>query len=263
MLQKLLWCALATALVVGTAQTLLQQFQAIPIVLAAEQFEEQRTVGSGAQTAKADHHHDDHSHSSSTGAEQRTLWTWVANFFHAFGVALLFFSVLMLWFSQKDSQPRVTKAVALLAGAGFISLHLWPSLGLPAEIPGMNAAALGDRQTWWILAAVCAGMGCAIVAFRSERWRWPLGAAVMAIPFIVGAPHLTGDAFTGYTADAMTQLRQLSNEFIWASRWLAVSFWILTALVGGILFKRQLLPMMMSPRKTSLGNLVGSPASES
>ena len=46
--QRLIWAALATALVVGSVQTGVQRWQAAPLILAAEVFEEQKAEAPAA-----------------------------------------------------------------------------------------------------------------------------------------------------------------------------------------------------------------------
>ena len=52
--QRLIWAALAVAVLVGSVQTGVQQLQAVPIILAAEQFESQK-VEVAAPTAAPAH----------------------------------------------------------------------------------------------------------------------------------------------------------------------------------------------------------------
>lgn len=252
---RLIWAALAAALLVGTVQSGIQQWQAVPIVLAAEMYEGQRLDAPPAPAAAPAHVHAEgvapelpHAHGAAqewTPAEgaERIFWTWTANALHAFSMALLVFAVMgvCVW---RGSAMRSLQMGLLVAAAGWLSFHLWPSLGLPAEIPGMDAARLGSRQGWWVLSAVSAGLACGLLAGWRSPLRWAAAAAWLALPFVVGAPHTTADPLAGFGGDAQAQLRELGTQFVWATTWVSLSFWVSMGLVCGAAFQRWLRPVL-------------------
>ena len=72
---------------------------------------------------------------------------------------------------------------------GFIAVNLAPALGLPPELPGMAAAELLARQTWWFATVLLTAAGIALI-FLSHGPIWRLsGVLVAALPHIYGAPH--------------------------------------------------------------------------
>lgn len=245
--QRLIWSGLVAAVLVGSVQTGVQRWQATPIIHAAESYESQKTE-TPAPAQKAEAH--DHSHipdaaeawQPADGAE-RTFWTWIANLLHAFSMALLVLAAMgvCLW---RGATTRSLPLAAMVAGAGWLSFHLWPSLGLPAEIPGMDAARLGSRQGWWVLAAVGAALACGAVAGLRSAWRWPVAAALLALPFVVGAPHIAADPFAGFGAEAQAALRALDAEFVRATTWISISFWVSMVGVCGLAFERWLRPAL-------------------
>ena len=254
--RRLIWCALGMALLLGSMQTALQRWQALPIILAAEAFEEQKAAPAPAAAAQAhdhaaasDHHHDGHSDAATwapaDGAE-RTFWTWVANVLHAFSMALFVFAVMGLWVWKHGAATGAWRLAGTVAAAGWLSLHLWPSLGLPAEVPGMEAGALGARQAWWALAASCAALACATLAFSRLRWRWAAAAALLAVPFVVGAPQLGGDPLAGFSGAAHARMQQLARDFAWATTWVSLSFWITMAVAAALVFERWFRPALAS-----------------
>jgi cobalt transporter subunit CbtA len=257
---RLIWAGLGAALLVGTVQTGVQQWQAVPIILAAEVYEGQKVevpVSPEAHThapgaASAHDHHHDHAASKDAAEEwtpkdgaERMFWTWVANVIYALSMALLVFAVMggCLWRGATLGSLPLACAVA---AAGWLSLHFWPSLGLPAEIPGMDAARLGSRQGWWVLAAGSAALACASLAALRSPLSWAAATACMALPYLVGAPHIVSDPLVGFSVEAQTQLRQLGTKFIWATTWVSLSFWVSMGLVCGLVFRRWLRPTLAS-----------------
>ncbi len=243
--QRLIWCALAAALFVGSVQFAMQRWQAMPLLLAAEVFEDRKVAPAvavaheHAAAAENEHHHDDTAWAPAAGSE-RSTWTWVANVLHAFSLALLVFVVMALWVWKRGNATPALRVAAVVSAAGWLSLHLWPSLGLPAAVPGMGAAPLHARQAWWLLAVVSSASACATLGFASAGWRWLVAAVLLAVPFVVGAPELEGDVLAGYGGDAQASLLKLGHDFIWATTWASLSFWFTMAAVAGPLFARWL-----------------------
>ena len=254
--QRLIWAALASALLVGSVQLGVQQWQAMPIILAAERYEGQKNVlpmPLEAPSAAAPHAHTDssaapHDHAASadwapTNGAERLFWTWVANVIYALSLVLLMFAVMGVCLWRGTSLRSMPLALGV-AAAGWLSFHFWPLLGLPAEIPGMDAARLGSRQGWWLLAAGSAALACATLASLRSPLRWVASLAWLALPFVVGAPHIAADPLAGFSPAAQASLRVLSEQFVWATTWISLSFWISMAGVGGAAFERWLRPVM-------------------
>jgi predicted cobalt transporter CbtA len=161
-------------------------------------------------------------------------------------MALLVFAVMGFWLFKRGVALASLPLACLVAAAGWLSFHFWPSLGLPAEVPGMDAAPLHARQIWWVLAVGSAALACAVLGFARSLWRWPVAAALLTLPFVVGAPHLQGDALAGFSGEARTALTQLGTQFIWATTWVALSFWITMGLACGLAFQRWLRPVLVA-----------------
>ena len=248
---RLIWAGLAVALVVGALQTGLQRWQALPIILAAEVYEDQKAVPPAVEPAPTAGHVQAHEHvhdaaeawSPANGVE-RSAWTWVANVLHAFGMALLTMAIMAVcvW---RGTALRTLPLALVTAAAGWLVFHFWPSIGLHAEIPGMDAPRLGSRQGWWVLAAGSAALACVAVAGLRSPLRWCVAAALLALPYVVGAPSITADPLSGFQGEAQVALRELGSRFIWATTWVALSFWLSMGLAAGPAFRRWVQPALL------------------
>lgn len=243
---RLIWCGLLTALVVGSVQFGVEQWRAVAIIRAAEVFESQKEAAAaqaGEHASGAGHVHGERGAEIEDETQHRAAWTWVANVLHAFSMALLMFAVMGWWIWKRGGAIPTRRLALAVACAGLLSLDLWPSWGLPAELPGLDAAALGARQAWWVLAAVSAALACASLAGiatkgAANRWRWLAALLLLALPYVIGAPQLAGDPLAGFDLQARAQLHDLEREFIWTTRWISLSFWVSLACVGGWVFGR-------------------------
>ena len=203
--RRLFLCALFVGLCAGLAASLVQRWQVLPLILAAEVFEsaaEEAPVAAHDHAAghEATHDHAAHVHDAAAwqpqdGAE-RTFWTVVANVAGATGFALLLLPLLALWDHRRGGRGASWRTGLLWGAAGWLALFAWPALGLHPELPGEAAAALDGRQAWWLLAVACAAGGLALAAFGRGGVR-ALGLPLLALPFLVGAPQAAGAGVRG------------------------------------------------------------------
>ena len=258
---RLTWCALLTAVIVGSLQFGLQQWKAVPIILAAEAFEAQKAEGGGPQAhahaSEAGHAHD-HAHDHDHDILSRGAWTWIANVLHGFSMALLMFAVMGWWVWRRGDAVPMSRLALAVAAAGLLSLDLWPALGLPAELPGMEASALGGRQAWWVLAAGSAALACASLAGiatknLARRFRWLAASLLLALPFVLGAPQAAGDPLAGFGEQARAQLQELHGDFVVTTRWLSLVFWVSLGCMGGWTFRRWIRSTIPAAREPQAG----------
>lgn len=258
---RLIWCALLTALIVGSVQFGVEQWRAVPLLRAAEVFEAQKAhvapTGPHEHAAAQAHGHGEAQGAGGHEAQHRAAWTWVANVLHSFSMALLMFVVMGWWVWRRGGAVATWRLALAVAAAGLLSLNLWPALGLPAELPGMDAAALGARQAWWVLAAVSAALACAALAGvvaegLASHWRWLAALLLLALPFLVGAPHPPDDPLAGFSDQARAQLQELERDFIWTTHGMSLSFWLMLGCVGGWVFGRWV--KVAIPAEGRLGN---------
>ncbi len=228
MIKQLFFAAIAAGLLAGVVTTGTQMLKVVPLIHKAETYETAQAEGGSASASNEQAHShgqseqaaDGHSHSHDGSAWapddgfERIASTLVFNILTGIAFACLLGAGIMF------VNGTVSIRHGLLWGAaGFFAFSLAPALGLPPELPGMEAAALSDRQGWWLLTAVCSAAGLALFAFR-EAIVWKLvGVVAIVVPHVIGAPH---PATTQSLVPA-----ELSAEFAIASVVTAAVFWLI------------------------------------
>jgi cobalt transporter subunit CbtA len=203
-LKSLLVPALIAGVGAGLASACLQQLFLVPMILQAEAVE----LGNPALV------HD--------GIE-RALYTTLFDCLGAFGFALLL-AAAYAW-----RAPVSWKHGLVWGVAGYACFSLAPALGLPPELPGVQSAALGARQAWWMatVLATAGGIGC--VAFACVRYVRLIGAALIVLPHIIGAPaiHAVSEGSRG-----------LARAFALGSLSVSLVMWVILGVVTAISMNR-------------------------
>lgn len=247
-----LW-ALLIGLVSGVAVSFLQRWLTVPIILAAEVFEQKadmpRSAGqaagetlthkdAGLGHAAASHEHAADAWSPADGVE-RASFTILADVLTAMGFALVLLAAMGAAL-QYGVASKLDWHYGLLWGlAGYVVFFGAPALGLPPEIPGGMVAPLDARQLWWVLAAVCAAAALAGAAFGKSRWRWAT-LALLVVPYLVGAPALPPHPFADHPPADAAALERLSQRFVWATAFTNVCLWLMLGSASGWVARRYL-----------------------
>lgn len=216
-----------TGLLAALLLTLLQSFWVAPLILQAETYETAApAVAEHEHEAGAaeGHHHDAEAWSPEDGW-QRVLSTTGGNLVVAVGFALLLAAMYSL-----RSPARVTTG-ALWGLGGFAVFCLAPNLGLPPELPGTAAADLAQRQLWWVGTAAATATGLALIAFAGNRALKVVGAVLLVVPHVIGAPQ--PEVHESLAPEA------LESQFIAASLLTNAAFWLALGLISAWLFRRQ------------------------
>ena len=129
----------------------------------------------------------------------------------------------------------------LWGGAGFLIFFAAPGLGLPPEIPGIEAAAIEHRQSWWLLCVVATAAGLAVVAFAPGAGKW-LAVPLLLLPFLVGAPHAEGPLFSQADEQVVLALTRLHQQFIVASALSNLAFWLVLGALCAWVVRRRITP---------------------
>jgi len=226
MFRRIVTAALLAGMVAGLLATGLQMAKVWPLILAAESFED-------AAPTQAHHHGADASvavHAALADAwapedgVERMAYTLLFNLLAGFGFALLVNAGLAL--RRATGRPLDLTTGLLWGLAGFTAFALAPALGLPPELPGMPAADLVQRQVWWLGTAVATLAGIALIAGPRRASLAVLGAVLLALPHLIGAPHPEG-------ADASRVPPALAASFVVASLASAAVFWTALGAISG------------------------------
>ncbi|MBI1209718.1 MAG: cobalt transporter [Azospirillum sp.] len=253
--RRLFTVAVLAGLMAGGFVTLVHQFGTVPVILAAEVFEHgeaagQATPGVVPHTEKSHtregHNHDGHSHALGLGRDsglappghdhgeaawepadgwERTLYTALADILTGIGFALLLAAAFVL------SGRRIDWRSGLGWGlAGFASITLAPGLGLPPEVPGTAAAALLDRQLWWLATAMLTGGGLALVFLDRRVVASAIGIALIVLPHLIGAPQPVEAISAAPPA--------LAHQFVVAATVSSLLFWLALGGLAGFFYER-------------------------
>ncbi len=194
-LRNMFLVAALAGLAVGVVMTVLQFFATVPLILQAEVFENAAPAAveaphdhaapadGAAMTAAPEHEHEAEEWEPADGFQRMAL-TAVANLVTAIGFGLLL--VAASEFAGGISDPRQGVLWGL---AGFAVFTLAPGLGLPPELPAMPAAELVPRQIWWVTCVAMTAGGLALIAFGRTGWLALIGAALLVVPHLIGAPQ--------------------------------------------------------------------------
>jgi cobalt transporter subunit CbtA len=217
-LRRVVFAALCAGLLSGVFATVGHQIGTVPLILQAETYEKPSERASAAP----------HEHATAwepeNGAE-RTAYTLLADILTGIGFALLVAAGLILCGGEVGWRR------GLLWGlAGFATFTIGPSLGLPPQLPGSEAAPLFDRQLWWLGTAVATGCALALIAFTT-RARWAILAAVLIVlPQLYGAPDPSEPVAAVPAA--------LSHHFIVAATVVNFLFWLILGASTGYFYER-------------------------
>lgn len=217
--RRLAWIALLSGTIAGLVLFALQHWTVIPVIEQAEAFE------TAAQHALAGHVHDDEGWQPADGPERvglTALTTVLA------GIA---FASLLVSLMSLDGRPIDTRSGALWGLAGFACCVLAPALSMPPLPPGVEAADLTLRQSWWLGTALATALGLHLLLGRERTWLVRLaGLPLLALPHLIGAP--AGSYGSAVPAD-------LVRSFAIASVLTNAVFWLLLGGLAGFLQRRQ------------------------
>ncbi|MEX0970770.1 MAG: CbtA family protein [Paracoccaceae bacterium] len=250
MLKKLVASGMIAGVAAGLIATLLQLVFVVPLLFQAELYES-GTLTHFAQAghdhhapaeADAGHDHDSHSHDAEPVVEAQSQagnppngfdfvrhgLTLLSNIAAFCGFGLLLVAAFGL--AQGQGIAVSTRMGALWGVAGFIAFHLAAGAGLPPELPGNFAADLQARQIWWVGAGLLTALGLYSFAYMRGLGGIVLGALLIVLPHIMGAPH--PHEFGGPVPPELMAL------FVARSYAVAAITWLVLGAVAGMVWVR-------------------------
>ncbi|WP_027171960.1 CbtA family protein [Methylobacterium sp. 10] len=243
MIIRLVSAALVAGFLAAVVATGLQLALTSPLIIAAERYESGEATAPAAQwmprsTSPASlivPVHSSHDHGGKTGGVEggevapawqpgpglpRMVFTALATLVGGVGYALLLGAALIACGREPSPEAGLRFAIA-----GFLAVALAPALGLPPELPGMEAAPLAERQFWWIMTAAATAMGLYLIAIRRSSIAIAGGVVLLVAPHLAGAPE------TSHTASALPP--GYAAQFAARSLGIAFVFWAVIGLAFG------------------------------
>lgn len=198
--REILWLvglSMGSALLAGSFCTVVQQLQAIPLIIDAEAYEVEEKPAEGTVidtpvSAAAE----PEEWFPKDGAE-RHICTFLSNVVVMWGYCLILLGVFVAR-NQPVGGSKATRNLraTIWGGAcwgccGFVVFGLAPGLNLPPELPGMVAAELTKRQGCWILTSFMTFLGLGFFFVGEPTCTWKLLAYLIGLLFVL-TPHMVG-----------------------------------------------------------------------
>jgi cobalt transporter subunit CbtA len=212
MTKNLFVSAICAGIAAGLLASALQFTFVIPVLLEGELYETGARVHFGTDGSPQS----DRGTPPLAGDWLRHFMTVAFNIVTYTGYGLLL--AAMISFASLKGITTTAKQGLIWGLCGYIAVQLAPAISLPPELPGTIAAEVGQRQLWWISTILASAAGLGLIAFGHSYL--PLaGVVLMAIPHLLGAPHL--DTFFGVAPP------ELAAEFATLSLGAAAAGWVL------------------------------------
>ena len=212
MTKNLFISAICAGIAAGLLASALQFSFVIPVLLEGELYETGARVHFGTDGSPQS----DRGAPALAGDWLRHSMTVAFNIVTYTGYGLLL--AAMISFASLKGITTTAKQGLIWGLCGYIAVQLAPAISLPPELPGTIAAEVGQRQLWWISTILASAAGLGLIAFGHSYL--PLaGVVLMAIPHLLGAPHL--DTFFGVAPP------ELAAEFATLSLGAAAAGWVL------------------------------------
>ncbi|MDA8747283.1 CbtA family protein [Litoreibacter sp.] len=225
MLRQILTSAVFAGVAAGVLAALLQLWLVVPLIMEAELYE------SGARVHFAS--------DGSTQSDRAAPSVWDEPLRHLYTVgfsavtftAYAFLLVAGIALATKFGHELTVRGGAVWGLCGAIVVAIAPAVGMPPELPGAIGAEIGPRQMWYLVCVLCTGTGLVAIAFGNSGILALVGAALIAVPHLIGAPHL--DTYFGVAP------AELASEFVARVLGVATISWVLLGLFAAMVWTQQ------------------------
>jgi cobalt transporter subunit CbtA len=216
MIARVLLAAILSGIAAGLVMGFIQHVRLTPLILQAETFEH---VSHGHSAEP--HVHNGEMWSPADGVERTAYTTLTAV------VASVGFGLLLVGMSLLMKIPLTRKNAWVWGLCGFAAVSFAPALGLPPELPGMQAAALNSRIFWWGGTIVMTVMGLmSVYYYINGKPTLPAAAFFLLFPHVLSAPAVPNGEASAVPA-------HLAAEFVTASLGANLVMWLVLSLVLG------------------------------
>jgi cobalt transporter subunit CbtA len=226
-LRRIVFAAAIAGLIAGGLVTIAHHFGTALLIAKAEVYEKAADAagGSAADAMPGMTHESGPSEWEPKDGFERTAFTVFADLLTGIGFALLLGAAYAIRGADVGWRQGLYWGLA-----GFATFTLAPGLGLPPEVPGTAAAPLLDRQIWWLATAAITGGGLALL-FLVRRPVWVvLGAVLLVLPHLYGAPQ--PGAYKSAAPEA------LAHQFVVAAVLTSLLFWLALGSLTGFFYRR-------------------------
>ncbi len=229
--RTLVFSAFAIAVFSGVIISVYQAYFITPIILGSEVFEVAEPVS---------HHQVEEVEAwAPEDGVERNSWNFTSNFLLCFAYALILLSAM----SFKNSTNTI-KGI-FWGVAAYLAIFAAPALGLPPEIPGMEAAQLEGRQAWWLLTVILTAISLWLIAFQNNLYKM-IGVILLVLPHLLGAPQPEIHGFANSDPQAVTELTQLWHDFILQTTIVNALLWVIIGASAGYFTKKYIYPIANS-----------------
>lgn len=228
--RNLVLSAFSIAIIAGLFLTAYQELLITPIILGSEVYEVVEEVGHHGGTAG-----EVEAWEPEDGVE-RSTYSFISNLLVCFAYALLLLSMMATKSSLKVAQGF------FWGGAAYLSIFALPALGLAPEIPGMEAAQLEGRQSWWVLTVLASAIGLWLIAFSTTPFKGA-GIVLLLLPHLLGAPQPEVHGFANTDPDAVTELTTLWHSFIIQTSVANGLLWLIIGVLSAFLTTKYIHPL--------------------
>lgn len=243
MLGRIVRTALVAGAMAGLFAWALQMVKTTPLILKAEVYEEmaEKAKATPAATSPAPTHGHASTaaqtpgHGQGAGAAkdewepeegfERNAFTLLASVLTAIGFAFMLTGAIALSGRTVDWRQGVIWGLA-----AYAAFYVSPSLGLPPEVPGMDAAPLSHRQIWWLATAVATALALALLFFAPKSAWKAVAVALIVAPHVIGAP--------AHVPESGPLPAALAAEFAVASLVTVGLFWMALGGLTGYFYRR-------------------------
>jgi len=167
---------------------------------------------------------------------ERHSWSFATNFLLCFAYALILLSAMTV-----KTSVNAVKGL-FWGGAAYLTIFAAPALGLPPEIPGMEAAYLEGRQTWWLVTVILTALSLWLIAFHSIINK-AIGVVLILVPHLLGAPQPEIHGFVNTDPEAVVALTQLWHDFILQTSIANALLWLVIGGLSGFFVGKHIYPI--------------------